>query len=279
MAARNRPRAPLKEEADAHEERDLWTKIVRELQELQRMSERVQVLTTETQREEERHAEGDASLEDLKILKKLYTEHQELADKEQLTLQSVLEWNDLLIALRTATEGGDRGGEKKRKRKIDDAGAADSPSSRNTKVARSMSAAPDPHNGLQKDSEVAYRLPKQKNAEGMWIQCIIVGIAGDGNKRKYEVQDPEPDEAGGHGTTYKASANALILIPKDSAGLPPYPPGKQVLARYPETTTFYRAEVMGTKADGTCRLKFEGEEEVGKETEVERRLVLDVGNK
>lgn len=31
--------------------------------------------------------------------------------------------------------------------------------------------------------------------------------------------------------------------------------------------------------DGTCRLKFEGEEEVGKETEVERRLVLDVGNK
>lgn len=64
---------------------------------------------------------------------------------------------------------------------------------------------------------------------------------------RYEVQDPEPDEAAGHGTTYKASANALIPIPKDSAGLPVYPVGKQVLARYPETTTFYRAEVMGTK--------------------------------
>lgn len=64
---------------------------------------------------------------------------------------------------------------------------------------------------------------------------------------RYEVQDPEPDEAAGHGTTYKASANALIPIPKDSAGLQPYPVGKQVLARYPETTTFYRAEVMGTK--------------------------------
>ncbi|PWW72153.1 hypothetical protein C7212DRAFT_228323, partial [Tuber magnatum] len=170
-------------------------------------------------------------------------------------------------------------GEKKRKRKLDDAVAADSPSNRNIKVARSMSAAPDAHNGLQKDSEVAYRLPKQKSSEGMWIQCIIVGIVGDGNKRKYEVQDPEPDEAGGHGTTYKASASALIPIPKESAGLSPYPIGRQVLARYPETTTFYRAEVMGTKANGTCRLKFEGEEEVGKETEVERRLVLDVGNK
>jgi len=78
-------------------------------------------------------------------------------------------------------------GEKKRKRKLDDAVAADSPSNRNIKVARSMSAAPDTHNGLQKDSEVAYRLPKQKNAEGMWIQCIIVGIVGDGNKRKYEI--------------------------------------------------------------------------------------------
>jgi SAGA-associated factor 29 len=50
-----------------------------------------------------------------------------------------------------------------------------------------MSAAPDAHNGLQKDSEVAYRLPKQKNAEGMWIQCIIVGIVGDGNKRRYDL--------------------------------------------------------------------------------------------
>jgi len=70
---------------------------------------------------------------------------------------------------------------------------------------------------------------------------------------RYEVQDPEPDEAGGHGTTYKASANALIPIPKDSTGLPQYPVGKQVLARYPETTTFYRAEVMGTKVSYLSR--------------------------
>lgn len=66
----------------------------------------------------------------------------------------------------------------------------------------------------------------------------------------YEVQDPEPDEAGGHGK-YRALASALIPIPKDSAGLAPYPNGKQVLARYPETTTFYKAEVIGTKVGNT----------------------------
>ena len=39
------------------------------------------------------------------------------------------------------------------------------------------------------------------------------------------------------------------------------------------------ADTDDIQRDGTCRLKFEGEEEVGKETEVERRLVLDVGDR
>lgn len=146
---------------------------------------------------------------------------------------------------------------------------------------------PDPSNLgneslLTLKSEVAYRLPKQKGGgqEGEFIQCIIIDITGEGGKRRYTIQDPEPDEAGStHGQVYKAQASSLIPIPKDSAGLSAYPVGKQVLAMYPETTMFYRAEVMGTKRDGTCRLKFEGEEEVGKETEVERRLVLDVGGR
>ena len=33
-------------------------------------------------------------------------------------------------------------------------------------------------------SEVAYRLPKQKGAEGEWIQCIVVDIMGEGVKRR-----------------------------------------------------------------------------------------------
>jgi len=168
---------------------------------------------------------------------------------------------------------------KRKRNKHEEAASADSPSNRSQKIARSNSAAPT--NELQLRSEVAFRQPKQRNSDGEWILCIVVNIlGGEGNKKnpRYEVEDPEPDQEGGH-AKYKASASALIPVPKESAGLPVYPVGKQVLARYPETTTFYRAEVMGTKRDGTCRLKFEGEEEVGKETEVERRVVLDFGDR
>lgn len=47
---------------------------------------------------------------------------------------------------------------------------------------------------------------------------------------------------------YRTVASNLILIPSTSAGLRPLSPGRQVLARYPETTTFYNAQVISTKA-------------------------------
>ena len=70
--------------------------------------------------------------------------------------------------------------QKRVKRKHDE--SADSPSSRNPKIQRSNSAAP--MDALAMGFEVAYRLPKQKNAEGEWIQCTITGIIGEGPKRK-----------------------------------------------------------------------------------------------
>ncbi|KAI5820265.1 SGF29 tudor-like domain-containing protein [Pyronema omphalodes] len=282
MAARNRPRVfPKGDDSDAHEEKDLWTKLVTELHKQRRNSNRIKEIADEITTLEGKVESGkdDIPSEDAGRIEKLMEERVQLCEEEHTALSKLIEINDLLIALRTATEGGDRGGvsqQKRIKRKHDESVSADSPSSRNTKVQRANSLAP--LDALQQGSEVAYRLPKQKGAEGEWIQCIITHVSGEGAKRKFEVEDPEPDDAGGH-MKYTAQRHALIPIPRDSAGLPPYPNGKQVLARYPETTTFYRAEVIATKRDGTCRLKFEGEEEVGKETEVERRLVLDVGNK
>ena len=96
-------------------------------------------------------------------------------------------------------------------------------------------------------SQVAYHLPKAKQSDAEWIQCNVIRITGEYPKLRYEVQDPEPDEHGNTSQTYKANASSLILIPDDSAGLPALPPGTMVLARYPETTTFYRAEVITTK--------------------------------
>ena len=93
---------------------------------------------------------------------------------------------------------------------------------------------------------------------------------------RYEVQDPEPDENGAPGQIYKTTAAALIAIPGPDAPLPDFPIGKQVLARYPETTTFYRAEVKGAKKE-LYRLKFEDDQD--QEMEVGRRYVLDVSSK
>jgi SAGA-associated factor 29 len=92
---------------------------------------------------------------------------------------------------------------------------------------------------------------------------------------RYDVQDPEPNENGEPGAIYKSSASYLIPIPQIGSPLPSFTVGKQVLARYPDTTTFYRAEVKGTAKKETYRLRFEGEEDE-KEMDVDRRFVLDV---
>ncbi|KAE8412550.1 SGF29 tudor-like domain-containing protein [Aspergillus pseudocaelatus] len=124
-------------------------------------------------------------------------------------------------------------------------------------------------------AEVVFKHNKNKQGvEGEGIQCIIKGISGDGHKKRYDVQDPEPNENGEQGAVYKTTAASLIPIPQVGSTLPSFSVGKQVLARYPDTTTFYRAEVMGSRKD-TYRLKFEGEED-DKEMEVDRRFVLDI---
>jgi SAGA-associated factor 29 len=96
-------------------------------------------------------------------------------------------------------------------------------------------------------SQVAYHLPKAKQSDAEWIQCNVIRITGEPPKLRYEVQDPEPDEHGNMSQTYKANSTNIILIPDDSSGLSPLPNGTMVLARYPETTTFYRAEVIATR--------------------------------
>lgn len=125
-------------------------------------------------------------------------------------------------------------------------------------------------------SEVAYK-PKQKNsADEEWFQCIVIKISNDG--LKYEVQDPEPDEMGNSGKIFKCNWKEIIPIPSSrvKSSMKPYPMGTKVLARYPETTTFYPAVVSRENRKDTkiCKLRFDGEEEVNKETEVDRRFVL-----
>ncbi|KAK6465968.1 SGF29 tudor-like domain-containing protein [Scheffersomyces coipomensis] len=141
------------------------------------------------------------------------------------------------------------------------------------KVGRSFYTSKfNPSEPILVGSEVAYKLKNRHFEE--WIQCEVMKVIGDGIK--FEIRDPEPDENNNPGQTFKANYKEVLLIPPiaEVKELSNYPYGTKVLARYPETTTFYPAIVVGSRKDGNVRLKFDGEEEVNKETEVERRLVV-----
>jgi SAGA-associated factor 29 len=71
----------------------------------------------------------------------------------------------------------------------------------------------------------------------------------------------------------KATARELVPIPTTGAGLTTFGNGSKVYAKYPDTDTFYIAEVRNFQK-GLYTLKFEGEED-DKEMPVDKRFVLD----
>jgi SAGA-associated factor 29 len=142
---------------------------------------------------------------------------------------------------------------------------------------------------LLPSTEVLYRDPKKKtNTEGEGILCRVTSVIGEGKQRRYEIIDADPDPPT-PSIPYRASVNHLVPIPPPSANttLPDCHKGKNVLALYPGTTTFYKAEVVAAwrVSDGRVksedgdggnfvRLRFEGEDEADREMNVERRYVL-----
>ena len=133
---------------------------------------------------------------------------------------------------------------------------------------------------FQLGEQVCFK-PKSQDKEQDWILGIVTRIIGEGKSRRYDVRDPDPDEQtlallGKNGeVTYKSSASSMVPIPPIGATLGPYEVGKPVLALYPETTTFYRAEVKAMLNGGdSVQLLFE-DEPVGAQKIVERRMVLD----
>jgi SAGA-associated factor 29 len=113
-----------------------------------------------------------------------------------------------------------------------------------------------------------------KTEEQDWIQGIVSRVIGEGKSRRYDVQDPFPDSGGPEQVTYKSSASQMVPIPPLGTHLEDYEVGKRVLALYPDTTTFYRAEVKAMLDDGMVQLLFE-DEAAGALKVVERRFVLD----
>jgi SAGA-associated factor 29 len=108
---------------------------------------------------------------------------------------------------------------------------------------------------------------------GDGILCTITAVLGDGKTKRYEILDADDGI-----TSYRASLSQIVLIPRSNDALPDLHPKKRVLAMYPGTTTFYRAEVVLLKAKdldpGLVRLRFEDEDNENTEMDVSRRYVL-----
>lgn len=152
----------------------------------------------------------------------------------------------------------------------------------NGKIGRSFYTSPyNPSTPILPNSQVAYCPSNGRDSNSFatthseWILCRVLRVISE---TRFEIQDPEPDELHPQGQVFRANYKEIILVPlhlvsSSISRLKEYKVGTRVLAKYPETTTFYPAEVMASK-NGSCMLRFEGEEEVGKLTPVDRVFVL-----
>jgi SAGA-associated factor 29 len=130
---------------------------------------------------------------------------------------------------------------------------------------------------FSKGDEVAFK-PKQPKGETStdWILGQVTQVQGEGKTRRYKVLDIEPDDMSKQ-KEYTSSATNMIPITgkAQAATLPNWEAGKIVLALYPQTTTFYKAEVMSADPDGKVNLRFEGENDSTTMQQVERRFVIE----
>ncbi|KAL5392188.1 hypothetical protein DPSP01_000706 [Paraphaeosphaeria sporulosa] len=153
-------------------------------------------------------------------------------------------------------------------------------------------------------TEVLYRAPRSRSGpiqqEGEGTLHRITSVIGEGKQRRYEIIDSDPDPLT-PSIPFRASVATIVPIPPAASNLslPSLEAKKNVLALYPGTTTFYKAEVVdgwkslpggngggkdGIKKEGGAEekpgkeayvtLRFEGEDEVDMVNSVERRYVL-----
>ncbi|KAK5992132.1 SAGA-associated factor 29 [Cladobotryum mycophilum] len=130
---------------------------------------------------------------------------------------------------------------------------------------------------FSKGDPVAFK-PKAANGDQAsdWILGEVAQVLGEGKSRRYKVLDIEPDDQSKQ-KEYRTSASSMIPITPESQAstLKDYEAGQVVLALYPNTTTFYKAEVHSMASDGKVDLKFEGENDSTTLQQVERRFVIE----
>ncbi|KAL6518789.1 SAGA-associated factor 29 A [Orobanche hederae] len=200
---------------------------------------------------------GDNSLSRLKML---YTQAKELSESEVNVSSQLLGQIDALLP--SGTQGLHRrrieGSEQKKKRvKADLEVPRLSPTMRSH--LESLSSL--------KGEQVAARITQEEAGKDEWF--VVKVIHFDKETRQFEVLDEEPgdDEESTGQRKYKLPMSHIIPFPKrnDLSSLADFPPGKHVLAVYPETTALYKATVVQArkrKIDDYV-LEFDDDEEDG----------------
>ena len=120
---------------------------------------------------------------------------------------------------------------------------------------------------------VFYRSERKTKEDGEGILCKVLRVV-DKKRDQYEIEDVEDEEH----KPKVVMRSELQLIPPSNEGLSELTSKQPVLAMYPGTTTFYKADVVAVKGKdirpGEVRLLFEDEEEQNKSMPVERRYIL-----
>ncbi|KAL0961072.1 hypothetical protein HGRIS_006056 [Hohenbuehelia grisea] len=133
------------------------------------------------------------------------------------------------------------------------------PFSRDPKARREALSSQLP---LQEGRKVAFHPSGGKSAggaaadadENTWILAVVTKCI-NADKNRYEVQDAEPQEDGQPGLCYNTTLRAIIPLPDPNAApgssshltaYQEFPAKSTVMALYPDTSCFYRAEVIAT---------------------------------
>jgi len=227
-------------------------------------------------------AEGIKGVKEIhRMLEPVIKEIKISADEEIEAIDNAVEQVEILLALRKASEETSL---EKRKRPRAPSPSATSvltanQTGNNRGVSITLPARPSPTGSVSRENKsrkdaLAKQLPLQqgrkvafhprgaKSANGAadtdentWILALVTRWI---EKQRYEVQDAEPQEDGQPGLVYTTTLKAIIPLPDPTAppGSPAhvssyqeFPAGSTVMALYPDTSCFYRAEVIATPKD------------------------------
>ncbi|KAI0049716.1 hypothetical protein FA95DRAFT_1537721 [Auriscalpium vulgare] len=216
------------------------------------------------------------------LLRTGLAEVQAAAERDAKAMEDAIERIGVLIALRNASEATPPEKRAKRPRAHSPTGAS-TPSSSTSAPAAAPAGAPPPipfsrdpkarrealakQLPLERGRMVAFHPPPNGSKGGdvaagdaddnTWIMAKITKCINM-DKNRYEVQDVEPQEDGEPGAKFNTTLRAIIPLPDLEAtpgsashlsAYQEFASGSTVLALYPDTSCFYRAEVLASPRD------------------------------